>query len=147
MGGVSRWRAYLFVYPLGESLDDEIARGEGPGKEGTSLPDPSVGDTELTKLLRSLLTADEIARGVVYLRDGVVAAGTTLRFGEVTLQVPWDAYVAFVDREPAANWGHPARYLMIRLSPHEAVSTEARFPPFVDASHRWRVVRPAPPAS
>ena len=39
--------------------------------------------------------------------------------------------IAFVDREPAANWGHDSRYLVLDARTGAATSFEAQFPPFM----------------
>lgn len=49
--------------------------------------------------------------------------------------------LAFVDREPSANWSHSSRYLMVDLETGELTSVEARLPPFGPASERhWALV-------
>jgi hypothetical protein len=100
---------------------------------------------EFVSTLKSKFTADERANGVAYAVETPIAAGTQLKFPGVSIDVPWDAYVAFIDREPMANWGHAARYVLVNYENGEAQSYEARLPPFREESElHWRVVYKAP---
>jgi hypothetical protein len=96
-------------------------------------------------LLQMQLTLAEKADGVAYAIEAPVAAGTQLQFPGAVIDVRSEAYVAFVDRQPTANWGHPARYLVISRDSSEVRSIEARLPPFAQTQWgRWRVVYRAP---
>jgi hypothetical protein len=64
---------------------------------------------KLKALLLAQLTAAEREHGVVYEMSDPVESGTTLKYPQCTIHVPWKALVAFVDRQPLANWGHSAR--------------------------------------
>jgi hypothetical protein len=88
-------------------------------------------------------------------RDGSVAygartelpldAGTQLQFPGTVIQVKTKSWLAFVDREPMANWGHPARYLLVSTETGEILSVEARLPPFQSGGElRWHVIYKAP---
>lgn len=91
--------------------------------------------------LKSILTADERAKGVAYAAETPIAAGKQLKFPGISVDVPWDAYLAFIDRQPMANWGHAARYLLVNRENGETQSYEARLPPFRQESDlHWRVV-------
>ena len=78
-------------------------------------------------------------------RDSVIATLRAWRppdFAQDTLR---EAVLAFVDREPLANWGHSSRYLLMRRGADEEMSVEARLPPFgSDVQLSWRVVYKAP---
>jgi hypothetical protein len=53
--------------------------------------------------------------------------------------------LAFVDREPLANWGHPCRFVLIDGDTGEITTLEARFPPFGSILvGKWEVVSRAP---
>jgi len=92
-------------------------------------------------LILSLLTPDERAHGVVYALAEPVAEGTTFPSGPRPVVTTARVYVSFVDREPLANWGHSARYLLIDAETAAVTSIEARFPPFGANKHAgWRVV-------
>ncbi|HMD70575.1 MAG TPA: hypothetical protein VKF41_04495 [Bryobacteraceae bacterium] len=91
-------------------------------------------------ILKEHLSADESSRGVVYAADTPISAGQRLRFGRVAFEVTWSAHLAFVDREPLANWAHSCRYVLINRETGELVSHEARLPPFhTGANLQWRV--------
>jgi hypothetical protein len=99
----------------------------------------------LVLVLQVQLTVDERADAVAYAAEQPVTAGTRLEFPGVAIDVSTDAYVAFIDRQPTANWGHPARYLIVNRQSGEVSSVDARFPPFrrVGELH-WRLVYQAP---
>jgi hypothetical protein len=87
------------------------------------------------------LTPQELGHGVVYLAEDPVEAGASLTFPGVSFEAPWDALLAFVDRQPLANWAHSCRYVLVNPDSGSLRSIEARFPPFgPEASIRWRVV-------
>ena len=75
------------------------------------------------------LSASEKASAVVYLDSKEIKAGESVPIGRESVVAPWDAWMAFVDLQPAANWGHPCRYLL--LDPHtgEVRRFDASFPP------------------
>jgi hypothetical protein len=96
-------------------------------------------------ILQLQLTAGERANGVAYAVETPVAAGTQLQFPGTAIDVPAEAYVAFIDREPTANWGHSARYVLVSRESGEVSSVEARLPPFRQGGDfRWRVIYRAP---
>ncbi len=100
---------------------------------------------ELASLVKGHLTASEVAGGAAYAVDGPVAAGTQLAFPKVQIAVPWEAWLVFVDRDPAANWSHSCRYLLVHCETGEARSFEAQLPPFrPGGTLRWRLVFKAP---
>jgi hypothetical protein len=86
------------------------------------------------------LTPDELGRGLAYAAEDAIPAGEQLRFPGVAIDVPWSARVAFVDREPLANWAHSCRYVLIHLETGSIVSHEARLPPFpAGKDYHWCV--------
>jgi hypothetical protein len=96
-------------------------------------------------ILQMQLTAVERASGVAYAVSKPVAAGTHLQFPGTAIAVPADAYLAFIDRDPTANWGHAARYVLVSRDSGEVISVETRRPPFqTGGSFHWRVVYRAP---
>jgi hypothetical protein len=105
-----------------------------------------VGSFEAFVLILQLqLTPAERANGVAYAVETRVTAGTQLRFPGVVIDVPAEAYLAFIDRQPTANWGHSARYVLISSETSTVSSVEARLPPFgQEETLHWRVVYRAP---
>jgi hypothetical protein len=100
---------------------------------------------KLAATVHALLTPAERANAVVYAMREKVPSGSKLQFPRLTIEPPWPAFIAFVDREPRANWGHSSRYLLINAETSDARSVEARFPPFQEATFRqWRVLYQAP---
>jgi hypothetical protein len=92
----------------------------------------------LKSILEAQLNRAEREKGVVYLSTEPVKTGARLDFPQCQIEVPWDAILAFVDREPTANWGHSARYILVNRDTGDTQSFEARFPPFQRGdARRW----------
>ena len=50
-------------------------------------------------------------------------------FPQLSLILPWDGFVAFVDLEPMANWGHACRYVLMHPETGESKAVNAQLPP------------------
>lgn len=102
-------------------------------------------EDNLDSILYSQLSPAERDGGVMYVFLDPIPAGTRLRVPNVKLEIPWEAVLAFIDREPQANWGHSCRYILINRKTGEIRCAEARFPPFRrEELNRWRVAYQAP---
>jgi hypothetical protein len=101
-------------------------------------------ELDLAALVKSHLTPEEVSGGMVYAAEAAVPAGTHLDFPKIHLDVPWEAFLVFVDREPTANWSHSCRYLLVGATTNEIKSIEAQLPPFGRGSFQWRVLYRAP---
>lgn len=99
-----------------------------------------LSEKQMHSILEAQLDKAELDKGVVYVLTKPVKAATKLDFPQNQFEAPWDAVLAFVDRDPTANWGHPARYILINRETGNTLSIEARFPPFQRGDARlWRV--------
>lgn len=91
------------------------------------------------------LTEDERRGAVVYAAENVVAAGTHLELPGTRIDADRDSYLAFIDRDPTANWGHEARYVTMDVESGIMSSLNARLPPFRSGADLiWRLVYRAP---
>jgi hypothetical protein len=105
----------------------------------------ALSEKRLNSILDAQLDTVERKQGVVYVMLEPIRAGTTFDFPYCRIEAPWDAILAFVDRDPLANWGHSSRYVLINRDTGDAKSVSARFPPFQRAYGRhWRVFYKAP---
>jgi hypothetical protein len=96
---------------------------------------------ECVSILKESLSRDELDKGVAYAAETAIPGGVQLQFPRILMEVPSPAYLAFVDREPQANWGHRCRYVLISRDTGKITSQEARFPPFETGKDlHWRVV-------
>jgi hypothetical protein len=103
-------------------------------------------DGELLAILLGALDEHEREAGVAYLAVEPVSGGDMVALPRLQLTAPWDALLAFVDREPMANWSHSCRYLLIARQTGEVISEEAQLPPFgPGARGHWRVAHKAAP--
>ena len=97
------------------------------------------------RLLISLLTEEERQGCLVYALGEPLRAGEMLHFPGIQITIAVPSYLAFIDRQPAANWGHPARYVIAPRRGGEAQSLEAHLPPFSSGSSlSWRLVYHGP---
>jgi len=100
----------------------------------------SISEDDIKSILFNNLTSKEIARSIVYIADNPVPTGTCLRFPRTQIDIPWDAFLAFIDSDPTANWSHSCRYVLLNCKTGEIRSFDAQFPPFrQDQQMHWRV--------
>jgi len=105
----------------------------------------SLSFDDFTRALIAQLTDDELRKGVAYVAERRLPAGTQIQFPGTRIEVQTDSYLGFIDREPSANWGHPARYVIVNEESGEIHSQEARLPPFRSGEAlRWRMAYQAP---
>jgi len=107
------------------------------------MAEPSRGDVAAERIASIVIGALEPAErtgGVAYLCVTPFTAGQTLAVPLQPLAIERACYVAFVDAQPHANWGHACRYLLIDAHTGEVTSHPRRFPAFTAADDRWRVV-------
>lgn len=103
-------------------------------------------DDEIRSAIVRQLTAAELQNAIVYRASPPIAAGA-LRIGAQEIAAPWRAYLIFVDREPAANWGHSCRYILLNAETADSRSLDTRFPPFQgNDSLIWVTIYRAPTA-
>jgi hypothetical protein len=96
-------------------------------------------EREIVTTLIENLADLERAHGVAYYSREPVPRGALLGVPRIETRAAFDAYLAFVDREPMANWSHSCRYLLIdQGTGKEVVSIEGQLPPFTpDNQGRW----------
>ncbi len=100
--------------------------------------------TDFVKLLISQMTENERREGKAYAAEELLPAGSRTQFNKTSVEVSEDSYIGFIDRDPQANWGHSARYVIVNQKKANISSLEARLPPFGSGSHTWRLVYTAP---
>jgi hypothetical protein len=98
------------------------------------------GENQPRPLFLAQLTKDELEHAILYESSVRVPAGR-LKIAPMEITVPWEARLAFVDREPGANWGHSSRYILLNAETGETLTVESRFPPFQgNAMLQWRTI-------
>jgi hypothetical protein len=100
---------------------------------------------DFVKTLIAQLTENERRQGIAYAAEGRLPAGSRFQFPGTRIEATTDSYLGFIDREPGANWGHSARYVIVNAEKGEIRSLEVRLPPFSGGANlRWRVAYRAP---
>jgi hypothetical protein len=114
-------------------------RKTAPGKKEAAV---SLTLEQVAQRAAATLSASEKPASVVYLDSDEIKAGASVPAGRETLTAPWDSYLAFVDLQPTANWGHSCRYLLVNAQTGDTKSFDASFPPFLKSgpSKTLRVV-------
>jgi hypothetical protein len=126
------------------------------------VPMPRLGVAAASQLMRraamSSSFADSVARmldeltpaeregAVAYLVAEPIEKEARLALPGVEIVTRARSLLAFVDQDPAANWGHPARYILVACDDRApAISIPARLPPFGQKGGLpWRVAYRAP---
>jgi len=88
------------------------------------------------------LTPAERDGAAAYLATDPVDGGRRLALPGIELVAERRSLLVFVDQDPTANWGHPARYILLACDDvAHSVSVPARLPPFgqKDGLH-WQLV-------
>jgi hypothetical protein len=100
---------------------------------------------DLFSIIQAQLTPEERDRAVAYAVTEPIPAGTKRDFPRITIEAKSDSLLAFVDREPMANWSHSCRYILLNIESRDIDSFEASLPPFSsNKSLNWRVIYKAP---
>lgn len=96
---------------------------------------------EFVSIIESNLSSQERSDGVAYAIEIPIAADTLLQLPGVCIRVSSRSHLAFIDRQPTANWGHSARYILVSLESGIIQSFEARLPPFqARGDFQWKLV-------
>lgn len=77
------------------------------------------------------LSANEREASISYLEQRVFTAGEALPWDEVDQCFEEPVVIAFVDLEPALNWTHRARYVVLGADGGIRRITDANRPPFM----------------
>jgi hypothetical protein len=86
---------------------------------------------EVAKRALATLSPAERQRSAVYLDERELPAGSSVDIDSQQILVTAPSALVFVDLEPAANWGHASRYLIVDLGTGAVRSIDAQFPPFL----------------
>jgi hypothetical protein len=105
----------------------------------------SLSFNDFIELLLSQMTEKERKEGIAYVAEELLQTGSKIQFNQITLEISTDSYLGFIDREPQANWGHSARYVVVNQKSGKISSLETRLPPFERNSDiSWHVIYKAP---
>jgi hypothetical protein len=77
------------------------------------------------------LSDEERTSSVVYVDERVLPAGSQVDVGGRTLELRRPSVLAFVDLEPALNWGHRCRYELVGAETGDVEAFDAAMPPFL----------------
>jgi hypothetical protein len=90
------------------------------------------------------LNDEEREQSAAYLNENLVPAGASV-IGGHRIEIDHPYVVAFIDRNPGANWMHPCRYLLLNPTGGQLISIESDRPPvFGVLPSTWRLVSRSP---
>lgn len=92
---------------------------------------------EIAGSVVATLSDEERRKSVVYFDPRLLENGAAVSVRGTTLPVTAPSFMAFVDLEPASNWSHPCRYLLVNREDGSIVRVDAQFPP---ASESLRLI-------
>lgn len=102
----------------------------------------SLSENDMLSIIRQHVEAARQADCLIHWDTRPRTAGEPVVLGRKGQSMPFDGYFVFIDLLPQANWGHPARCLLIRLDGGEVQSHEVEFPPHVgDYPPSYRTLR------
>jgi hypothetical protein len=96
---------------------------------------------EAGEIALATLTDAERQGSAVYVDARVYSVGSSVIAGRDRLGIREPTIVVFVDLAPAANWGHPCRYLLVNAEAGTVEFVPARLPP---SSEELRLVHRGP---
>ncbi|MGH7023353.1 MAG: hypothetical protein ACREEB_07145 [Caulobacteraceae bacterium] len=96
----------------------------------------------LAQRIVAALTPEERAGALAYVAHEPLRAGVRLELASAKIETATPAWLVFVDADPTANWGHPARYLILDCEGSDVHSVKTRLPP--PATLDWRLIYQAP---
>lgn len=83
-----------------------------------------------TEVVSSLSPAEREA-SIVYLEQRVISPEEDLSWAEITRNIDKPVVIAFVDLEPALNWTHRARYVVLDTQGTVQQTIDVDRPPFL----------------
>lgn len=84
----------------------------------------------VTEVIASLSQSEREA-SIAYLEQRVIPAGEELPWAGITQRFDQPVVIAFIDLEPAMNWTHRGRYLVLGIEGGILLKTNVDRPPFL----------------
>ncbi|MBU1172695.1 MAG: hypothetical protein KKD44_24315 [Proteobacteria bacterium] len=95
------------------------------------MSDETCNWTDLARDVIASLTPQEREVAIAYLEQRIIPAGEELTWAGITQRFNEAVVVAFIDLEPALNWTHRARYLILGTGGGLRQTIDADRPPFM----------------
>lgn len=92
------------------------------------------GTIDWRQLVRDViasLNADEREGSIVYMEQRVIPAGDLLAWAGISHRFKEPLVIAFIDLEPAMNWSHRARYVVLGIDGAILHTQDTDKPPFL----------------
>jgi hypothetical protein len=84
---------------------------------------------QIAEMVLVTLSPEELQQSAVYMKPALLEAGTAIATGRQLIPINEPSVMVFVDLFPAANWGHPCRYLLIAAHTGNIQVVDSQFPP------------------
>jgi hypothetical protein len=91
-----------------------------------------ISKTEILKVVRRALNPEKVEQSLIYWYKTVIQKDQPIKVGTLSIAMPFDGTIVFVDLAPRANWAHPCLYLLVDTKTLETKILEASLPPDID---------------
>ncbi len=90
-----------------------------------------IGKSAILGIVHKTLSPDQLKASFVYWDSRIRPAGEAIQAGPLTLTMPFDGMLVFVDLAPRYNWAHPCLCLMVDLHDLHVHVAPASFTPYM----------------
>ena len=91
----------------------------------------NLSQEEIRTIASQFVPSDLQPRCLIHWDTTLKKRGDAISLGQRQLFMPFDGYFVFIDLVPQANWGHPARCLLVRADCQEVQHLDVSFPPHI----------------
>jgi hypothetical protein len=96
---------------------------------------------KVLEVVRGALDPNRLQDCVIYWNSRTLKAGDAVVSSPLTVTMPFEGTVAFVDLAPGFNWAHPCLYVFIGGEPLQTKLIKSSLPPAMDRpGDDWRVL-------
>jgi hypothetical protein len=82
-------------------------------------------------IVHKTLSPRQIEASFVYWDSRIIHAGQSIRMGPLSITMPFEGMMIFVDLGPRVNWAHPCLYLLVGIEDLHTEVVKASFPPYM----------------
>jgi hypothetical protein len=96
--------------------------------------------SQVLEIINNCICREDIERSFIYWYKRILLQGEDVRMGPLTIAMPFEGNIVFVDLAPRANWAHPCYYVLVDTRTLEAKVIDASFPPNIDQSDESYII-------
>ena len=101
-----------------------------------------LSDDGILNFLKDQIGEAQLRKAIIYRERQAFKGGTKIPIGKKAYNIPFDAYMVFVDLEPKANWEHQCIYFFIDAEGKSFERSSEKLPPyFREFPETWVVIQ------